>query len=247
MNNLTGKLAFVTGSSRGIGRATGLKLAQLGAKVIFHGTQAGEKLLSAVAEAGNNAEYLTADFGNMEAVIALADTLKAQALIPDILVLNASVQSYTGLAKFDNAEFMRMFTTNVQSSCILLHELLPEMRKKNGGRVIFVGSINGIQPASRLAIYGATKAALMNIAQTAALENAPYGLTVNTILPGVIETDRNAAALSDQAFATKLKEQIPMHRFGTSEECAELIAFLASDAASYITGAEIPIAGGWQL
>ncbi|MBR6373320.1 MAG: SDR family oxidoreductase [Victivallales bacterium] len=247
MNNLTGKLAFVTGSSRGIGRATGLKLAQLGAKVIFHGTQAGEKLLSAVAEAGNNAEYLTADFGNMEAVIALADTLKAQALIPDILVLNASVQSYTGLAKFDNAEFMRMFTTNVQSSCILLHELLPEMRKKNGGRVIFVGSINGIQPASRLAIYGATKAALMNIAQTAALENAPYGLTVNTILPGVIETDRNAVALSDQAFASKLKEQIPMHRFGTSEECAELIAFLASDAASYITGAEIPIAGGWQL
>ncbi|MBQ7179206.1 MAG: SDR family oxidoreductase [Victivallales bacterium] len=247
MNDLTGKLAFVTGSSRGIGRATGLKLAQLGAKVIFHGTQPGEKLLSAVAEAGNNAEYLTADFGNMDAVLALADTLKARALVPDILVLNASVQSYTGLANFDNAEFLRMFTTNVQSSCILLHELLPEMRKKNGGRVIFVGSINGIQPASRLAIYGSTKAALMNIAQTAALENAPYGLTVNTILPGVIETDRNAKALSDQAFADKLKEQIPMHRFGTSEECAELIAFLASDAAAYITGAEIPIAGGWQL
>ena len=247
MNDLTGKLAFVTGSSRGIGRATGLKLAQLGAKVIFHGTQPGEKLLSAVAEAENNAEYLTADFGNMDEVIALADTLKARALVPDILVLNASVQSYTGLGNFDNAEFLRMFTTNVQSSCILLHELLPEMRKKNGGRVIFVGSINGIQPASRLAIYGSTKAALMNIAQTAALENAPYGLTVNTILPGVIETDRNAKALSDQAFADKLKEQIPMHRFGTSEECAELIAFLASDAAAYITGAEIPIAGGWQL
>ena len=247
MNNLTGKLAFVTGSSRGIGRATGLKLAQLGAKVIFHGTQAGEKLLSAVAEAGDNAEYLTADFGNMEAVIALADTLKAQALIPDILVLNASVQSYTGLANFDNAEFMRMFTTNVQSSCILLHELLPEMRKKNGGRVIFVGSINGIQPASRLAVYGAGKAALMNIAKTAAMENAPYGITVNTIVPGVIVTDRNAAALSDKAFADGLKAQIPMHRFGTSEECGELIAFLASDAASYITGAEIPIAGGWQL
>ena len=247
MNDLTGKLAFVTGSSRGIGRATGLKLAQLGAKVIFHGTQPGEKLLSAVAEAGNNAEYLTADFGDMDAVIALADTLKARSWVPDILVLNASVQSYTGLANFDNAEFLRMFTTNVQSSCILLHELLPEMRKKKGGRVIFVGSINGIQPASRLAIYGSTKAALMNIAQTAALENAPYGLTVNTILPGVIETDRNAKALSDQAFAAKLKEQIPMHRFGTSNECAELIAFLASDAASYITGAEIPIAGGWQL
>lgn len=247
MNTFEGKTALVTGSSRGIGRAAALKLASLGAKVIFHGTKPGEKLLSAVAEAGGSAQFLTADFGNMDEVMKLAATLRERYLVPDILVLNASVQSYTGLGNFDSAEFLRMFRTNVESSCILLKELLPEMRGKNGGRVIFVGSINGIQPASRLAVYGAGKAALMNIAKTAALENAAYGITVNTILPGVIETDRNAAALSDKAFADSLKAQIPMHRFGTSEECGELIAFLASDAASYITGAEIPIAGGWQL
>jgi len=247
MSTLKGKTALVTGSSRGIGRAAALKLAELGAKVIFHGARDSEKLRSAAAESGKNAEYLTADFGNMDEVKKLADTLIKQEMVPDILVLNASVQSYTGLATFDSAEFLRMFRTNVESSCLLLNMLLPEMRKKNSGRVIFVGSINGIQPASRLAIYGAGKAALMNIAKTAALENAPYGITVNTILPGVIETDRNAAALSDKTFADSLKAQIPMHRFGTSEECGELIAFLASDAASYITGAEIPIAGGWQL
>ena len=247
MNTLQGKTALVTGSSRGIGRAAALKLATLGAKVIFHGSKDSEKLRSAVAEAGANAEYLTADFGNMDEVKKLADTLIKRGTVPDILVLNASVQSYTGLANFDSAEFLRMFRTNVESSCILLNALVPEMRKKTGGRVIFVGSINGIQPASRLAIYGAGKAALMNIAKTAAQENASYGITVNTILPGVIETDRNAAALSDKTFADSLKAQIPMHRFGTSEECGELIAFLASDAASYITGAEIPIAGGWQL
>ena len=177
---------------------------------------------------------MTADFSDMDAVKKLADTLKNRGLIPDILVLNASVQSYTGLANFDSAEFLRMFRTNVESTCILLRELLPEMRKKNYGRVIFVGSINGIQPTSRLAVYGATKAALMNLAQTAALENAQYGITVNTILPGVIETDRNAAILSDAAFAEKLREQIPMHRFGSTEECAELIAFFASDNTSYI-------------
>ncbi|MBQ9338687.1 MAG: SDR family oxidoreductase [Lentisphaeria bacterium] len=245
--DLTGKTALVTGSSRGIGRAAALRLAALGAKVILHGVRESEKLKSAVAEAGHDAEFLTADFGNMDEVKKLAVTLGERKLIPDILVLNASVQSYTGLANFDSAEFLRMFQTNVESSCILLHELLPEMRKKNAGRVIFVGSINGIQPAPRLAVYGATKAALMNIAKTSALENAPYGITVNTILPGVIETDRNAAALSDAAFADNLRSQIPMHRFGTAEECAGLIAFLASDAASYITGAEIPIAGGWQL
>ena len=245
--DFSGKIALVTGSSRGIGRAAGLKLAGLGAKVIFHGVTESDQLRSAVAEAGNGAEFQTADFGDMAAVKRLADTLKTRGLVPDILVLNASVQSYTGLANFDEAEFARMFRTNVESSCILLQALLPEMRRKGAGRVIFVGSINGIRPASRLAVYGAAKAALMNVARTAALENAPFGVTVNTILPGVITTDRNAAALSNAEFAENLRSQIPMHRFGTAEECADLIAFLSSDAAGYITGAEIPIAGGWQL
>ena len=247
LNCLTGRTALVTGSSRGIGRAAGLTLAALGAKVIFHGVKQSEKLQSAVEEAGNGAGSVTADLGSAEETASLADTLLSRSLIPDILVLNASVQSYTGLENFESGEFLRMFRTNVESSCILLRELLPEMRKKQFGRVIFVGSINGIQPASRLAVYGAAKAALMNIARTAAMENAPFGITVNTILPGVIETDRNAAALKDKTFAETLKAQIPMHRFGSVQECAELIAFLASDSASYITGAEIPIAGGWQL
>ena len=126
-------------------------------------------------------------------------------------------------------------------------KLLPEMRKRGFGRVIFVGSINGVRPAPRLAVYGATKAALMNIARTAAAENAPFGITVNTILPGVIETDRNAERLSDAEFAKSLRERIPMHRFGTACDCAGAVAFLASDAAAYITGAEIPVDGGWQL
>ena len=186
MEGSAGKIALVTGSSRGIGRAAGLKLASLGAKVIFHGVKESEKLRSAVAAAGNGAEFLTADFGDMEEVTQLADTLKKRGLVPEILVLNASVQSYTGLENFDCAEFLRMFQTNVESSCILLRELLPEMRRKKRGRVIFVGSINGMKPASRLAVYGAAKAALMNIAKTAALENAPHGITVNTILPGVV-------------------------------------------------------------
>jgi len=247
MDKLTGKTAFITGSSRGIGRAAGLKLASLGAKVIFHGVKESEKLLSAVAEAGPEAEFLTADLGNMDEVKKIAAALTERDLIPDILVLNASVQSYTGLGNFDCAEFLRMFQTNVESAFLLLNRLLPEMRKKNSGRVIFVGSINGIKPASRLAVYGAAKAALMNLAKTAAIENAPYGITVNTILPGVIETDRNSGILSDAAFAESLRREIPMHRFGSAGECAELIAFLASGSAAYLTGNEISVSGGWQL
>ena len=245
--DLTGKTALVTGSSRGIGRAAGLLLAELGARVIFHGSKPGEKLDSAVAAAGNGALALAADFDKPDEVRRFADTLVQKSLVPDILVLNASVQSYVGLTDFDAEAFSRMFRANVESSCLILQRLLPEMRKRSSGRVIFVGSINGVRPALRLAVYGATKAALMNVAKVAALENAPSNITVNTILPGVIETDRNAEKLRDAAFAEKLEAQIPMHRFGTVDDCAGVIAFLASDAASYITGAEIPISGGWQL
>ena len=247
MKGLKGKIAFVTGSSRGIGRAAALELARAGSSVIFHGTAPSAALDSAAAEAGSDSLKLTADFSDLQAVELLAEKLIKEQMVPEILVLNASVQSYTGLGNFDAAEYLRMFNTNVESSCILLHRLLPEMRKKMWGRVIFVGSVNGTKPAARLALYGSTKAALMNIAQTAAVENAPFNITVNTILPGVIETDRNAKALSDPEFAAMLKEKVPMHRFGTAEECGELIAFLASESASYITGAEIPIAGGLQL
>ena len=243
--DLTGKRALVTGSSRGIGRAAALLLAKLGAEVVFHGSKASDKLASAAAEAG--AASLVADFEKPAEVEKLADDLIAEDKVPDILVLNASVQSYTGLGNFDAGEFDRMFRANVESSCILLQKLLPEMRKKGSGRVIFVGSINGVRPASRLAVYGATKAALMNIARTAALENAPYGITVNTILPGVIETDRNAEVLRDAKFAEELRRNIPMHRFGTVDDCAGAIAFLASDAAGYITGAELPVSGGRQI
>ena len=247
MKGLKGKVAFVTGSSRGIGRAAALELARAGSSVIFHGTAPSAALDSAAAEAGAESLKITADFSDLQAVELLAEKLIKEQMGPEILVLNASVQSYTGLGNFDAAEYLRMFNTNVESSCILLHRLLPEMRKKMWGRVIFVGSVNGTKPASRLALYGSTKAALMNIAQTAAVENAPFNITVNTILPGVIETDRNAKALSDPEFAAMLKEKVPMHRFGTAQECGELIAFLASESASYITGAEIPIAGGLQL
>ena len=244
--DLTGKTAFVTGSSRGIGRAAGHLLAQLGAQVIFHGSKKSAALLEATLKAGCS-RFVAADFENPEVVEEVADSFVNSGKVPDILVLNASVQSYVGLTDFDAGEFSRMFRANVESSCLLLRKLLPKMRKQGFGRVIFVGSINGVRPAQRLAVYGATKAALMNIAKVAALENAPYGITVNTILPGVIETDRNAEKLRDADFAGKLKKQIPMHRFGTVDDCAGVIAFLASDAASYITGAEIPVSGGWQL
>ena len=237
------KIALVTGSSRGIGLAAAKLLSAAGCEVIYHASKESEKLRNA---AGTSPFY-GVDLNDASAVAAFAEKLISNGQIPDILVFNASYQSYTGIGNFSTDEYRKMFDTNVQSTGILLNMLLPEMQKKHWGRIIFVSSINGIKPASRLAVYGATKAAFQNLARTTAVECAPFNITVNTILPGVIETDRNAAVLSDENFAAQLKEKVPMHRFGSAGECGELIAFLASEKAGYITGAEIPIAGGLQL
>ena len=237
------KIALVTGSSRGIGLAAAKELENGGCQVIYHASKVGDKLLAA---AGTSPFY-GVDLSDAEAVGEFADELISKNTVPDILVLNASYQSYTGIGNFSESEYRKMFDTNILSTGILLSKLLPEMQKKQWGRVIFVSSVNGVKPAGRLAVYGSTKAAFQNIARTAAQECAQFNITVNSILPGVIETDRNAEALSDKEFAAMLKEKVPMHRFGTAEECGKLIAFLASDAAGYITGAEIPIAGGLQF
>ena len=237
------KIALVTGSSRGIGLAAAKELENAGCQVIYHASRVSDKLLAA---AGTSPFY-GVDLSDAEAVGAFADELISKNTVPDILVLNASYQSYTGIGNFSESEYRKMFDTNILSTGILLSKLLPEMQKKQWGRVIFVSSINGVKPAGRLAVYGSTKAAFQNVARTAAQECAQFNITVNSILPGVIETDRNAEALSDKAFSDMLKEKVPMHRFGTAEECGKLIAFLASDAAGYITGAEIPIAGGLQF
>lgn len=237
------KIALVTGSSRGIGLAAAKELENGGCQVVYHASRVSDKLLAA---AGSSPFY-GVDLSDAEAVGAFADELISKNTVPDILVLNASYQSYTGIGNFSESEYRKMFDTNILSTGILLSKLLPEMQKKQWGRIIFVSSVNGVKPAGRLAVYGSTKAAFQNIARTAAQECAQFNITVNSILPGVIETDRNAEALSDKAFSDMLKEKVPMHRFGTAEECGKLIAFLASDAAGYITGAEIPIAGGLQL
>lgn len=237
------KIALVTGSSRGIGLAAAKELERIGYQVIYHASKVSDKLI----EAAGTSQFHGVDLSDPAEVAAFADELIAKNMVPDILVLNASYQSYTGIGNFSEEEYRKMFDTNILSTGILLNRLLVEMQKKNWGRVIFVSSVNGVKPAGRLAVYGATKAAFQNLARTAALECAPFNITVNSILPGVIETDRNAEALSNKEFASQLKEKVPMHRFGTAEECGKLIAFLASEGAGYITGAEIPIAGGLQL
>lgn len=236
------RTALVTGSSRGIGRACALALAKAGAKVVLHGAAASPALAEAAALAGGNAVCEVADFSRLDEVDALAKRVQ-----PDILVLNCSVQSYTSLENYSDEEFFRQMTVNVSANIHLLRAVLPGMRQRKWGRIIFISSMNAAFPVGRLALYGATKAAMENIISSAAREEAKYGITANTVIPGVIATDRNVKALSDEAFAAGLLSQIPAGRFGTPEDCAVPVLMLASEEAAYISGARIPVAGGWKI
>ena len=244
--DLSGRRALVTGSSRGIGRAIAFALGRAGAEVMFHGATDSPALRKAVAEAkeeGVAASALVADLSSSADVASLA-TVSAG---PDILVLNASVQSYGRIEDFDDNEFLKMVQTNLRSSFQLVKLLGPLMAESGWGRIVSIGSVNQGHPAPRLAIYAATKAAQKNLMLTAAREWAAKGVTVNTVTPGVIETDRNAKILSDKSFADSLRQSIPARRFGRAEDCAGIVLALCSDACSYVTGADISVDGGMSL
>ncbi|MGI5869471.1 MAG: SDR family NAD(P)-dependent oxidoreductase [Kiritimatiellia bacterium] len=245
MFDLSGKTAFITGSARGIGLAIARALAAAGAKALMHGATASGHLAAAAADLG--ADFVVGDLCDPEAVDAMAAEAQAKTGGVDILVLNGSVQTYTGLGNFEVAEFQRQMQANVASSFQLIRFFAPRMAEKKFGRIISVSSINQVRPAERLAVYSTTKAALANLTAMTAKRHAADGVTANTILPGVIETDRNREALSNPAFADTLRDAIPARRFGAPADCAGIAVFLASDEASYVTGAEIPVAGGWQL
>lgn len=244
--DLSGRRALVTGSSRGIGRAIAFALGRAGAEVMFHGATDSPALRKAVAEAreeGVAASALVADLSSSADVASLATGSAG----PDILVLNASVQSYGRIEDFDDNEFLKMVQTNLRSSFQLVKLLGPLMAESGWGRIVSIGSVNQGHPAPRLAIYAATKAAQKNLMLTAAREWAAKGVTVNTVTPGVIETDRNAKILSDKSFADSLRQSIPARRFGRAEDCAGIVLALCSDACSYVTGADISVDGGMSL
>ena len=244
--NLKGRTALVTGSSRGIGRAIAMLLGEAGAQIRFHASKPSARLDDTLAEAkgkGIDCDSVAADLSTPEGIETIVQTVRET----DILILNASVQAYQTLTEFDPEEFAREFNTNVRSSFALVKAFLPGMAKRGFGRIITIGSVNQWKQSPRLCIYASTKSAQVNMIMNCARSYAKFGVTANNIAPGVIATDRNKAALDDPAMAEMIMKQIPAARFGTAEDCAGLALLLCSEAGSYITGADIPVAGGMQL
>lgn len=243
---LNGKTALVTGSSRGIGKAIAFAFADAGAKVIFHGTGESPALIQTLGEAkahGWDFLHVIGKLGDDDVLEKIISAVPS----PDILVLNASYQQYQTVEDFDTDLFDATFKVNVSASIRLIQAYLPAMQSKKWGRVIALGSVNQWRQSPRLAVYAATKSALSNVMQNCARKYGPDGITFNVLAPGVIATDRNKEALADPATVEKLLTVIPAKRFGLAEDCAGTALLLASEAGSYITGCDIPVAGGMQL
>lgn len=242
MFDLSGKTALVTGSTQGIGFAIANMLAQHGAQVFVNGASSMEKCRAAAKQIPNSVPVLANLLNDAD-----IHTLYQETGDVDILVLNASVQVKRGWENVSAEEFDTQMSCNVKSSFLLIQKYVPYMQRRNWGRIVTIGSVNQYSQHPLLSVYSISKAAQMKLVQNLAPQLAPFGVTINNIAPGTIETPRNEDALRDDAFREKLLAGIPCGYFGKPEDIAPAALLLCSDEGRYITGADLVIDGGMRL
>ena len=242
--NLSGKIALVTGASRGIGRAIAEKLVACGATVI--GTATTENGAEAISQyLGQNGKGLALNVTDEASIESVISTIKAEFGDIDILVNNAGITRDNLLMRMKDDEWQDILDTNLTSVFRLSKALMRTMMKKRYGRIITIGSVVGTMGNAGQANYAAAKAGLIGFSKSLAREVASRGITVNVVAPGFIATDMTAA-LTDEQKALTLA-QVPVGRLGQPIEIANAVAFLASDEASYITGETLHVNGGMYM
>ena len=242
MFDLTGKTALVTGATQGIGFAVAALLAKQGAKVFVNGASSEEKCRAASSKIPGSVP-VRADLTKKEDIDALFEKTGGV----DILVLNASVQFKREWDKFSMEEYDIQLSCNVKSTYFMIKKYAQPMKETGFGRIITIGSVNEYNNHPELLIYGVTKAAQMKMVEGIAKQLAKYGVTVNNIAPGAIETPRNDKALSDNEFRQKVVDSIPIGYVGAPDDMNGAVKLLCSDEGRYITGAEIIADGGMRL
>src|SRR6202162_5161461 len=237
VRDLEGKVALVTGATSGIGRAAAVQLAAQGAAVIVHGRDAtrGTAVVAEIENAGGSARFVGADLGEPAEALLLAE----EAGDVDILVNNAGFAWFGPSAQLDAKTLARLFAANVHAPSRRVSVLAPKMVARRDGVIINLASRAGTMGQPDSAAYGATKAALASFARSWAAEYGPAGIRVNAISPGPVYTNAAKRELFDASGKTT-----PLGRAGEPQEIAEVIGFLASPRAGYITGTNIAVDGG---
>ncbi len=246
MVDLTGRVAIVTGASRGIGKAIALRLASAGALVVA-GARAdhAQAVVGEIDESGGTALAVTLDVTEPASVAGMAQAALERFGRIDVLVNNAGIVRDQLLLRMKPAEWDAVIATNLTAAFACCRAVLRPMVKQRSGRIVNIGSVVGRTGNPGQANYAASKAGLEGFTRSLALEVASRGITANVVAPGMIETDMTAAL--DERARDALCSRIPMSRLGTSDEVAGAVCFLASDEASYITGQVVSVNGGMQL
>ncbi|MBO5652072.1 MAG: 3-oxoacyl-[acyl-carrier-protein] reductase [Selenomonas sp.] len=245
---LDGKVALVTGASRGIGRAIALKLAAEGAKVAINyagNTAKAEEVKAEIEKNGGEAILVQADVADSAAVETMVNTVVEKFGQIDILVNNAGITRDGLLMRMKDEDFDAVINTNLKGVFYCTKLVSKLMMKKRSGRIINMASVVGLMGNAGQTNYAAAKAGVIGFSKSAAKELAARGITVNMVAPGFIDTDMTAA-MTDKAKEMTLTG-IPLNRMGTPEDVANAVAFLVSDNASYITGQVINVDGGMVM
>jgi 3-oxoacyl-[acyl-carrier protein] reductase len=255
MTTLQNKTALVTGASRGIGRATAAALAEAGAHVLVHygrSKREAESLVAQIKTKGGRPTAISADLGTPDGASRLAEQVRS--IVGgrlDVLVLNAGISKAARIADYTVEDFDNLFATNVRGPFFLVQKLLPVLGE--GSSIVVVSSLGarmvvgnpGLENPSILA-YASTKGALETLVRNWAAILGPSGIRVNAIAPGIIDTDMSSFTKTEAGRQVTLGMQA-LKRIGKPEDVADIVSFVASDAARWITGASIPVDGGSKL
>lgn len=242
--DLSGKVALVTGASRGIGKAIAEQLVAAGAKVV--GTATSDRGADAIsAYLGDNGRGMVLNVTEQQSIDSLFATIKAEFGDIDILVNNAGITRDNLMMRMKESEWDEIIDTNLTSVFRTSKAVLRAMMKKRHGRIINIGSVVGTMGNPGQANYAAAKAGLLGFTKSLAKEVASRGITVNAVAPGFIQTDMTEELNDDQKAG--IMNQVPAGRLGQAQEIADAVLFLASDRAGYITGETIHVNGGMVM
>ena len=248
MHRLAGKVAIVTGAGSGIGQGIAKRLGREGAKVIvdYVGDPAGAKdTQSAIEQAGGEGEIVRADVTSMDDIRKLVDAAWNRFGTADILVNNAGMEHESDFWDTTEAEYDKVMAVNLRGPFFLTQAFVRRLRDaKKGGRIINISSVHEDMAFPGFATYCCSKGGLRMLMRDLAVELGQLGITVNNVAPGAIDTPINTTLLNDKPKLDALLKNIPLGRLGTPEDVAGLVAYLASDDASYVTGSTFVIDGG---